>query len=111
MYSLFKKRHNISQIRILSTHVVRCFKGRCLISSHDENIAVWLNKKDVSYQGDYIKFNIEHNKSYFVSELYRMLAEEDYQHEDEEFKGSKLVSLFIEEKAPMMPEVQTVSLS
>ncbi len=111
MYSFFKKHHSISQVRVSSTHVVRCFKGRCLISSHDANIAVWLYKKDVSYHGDYIKFNIDHNKNYFVSELYRMLAEDEYQQEEEAFKGSSLVALFMHKKKQLNVETSTLSLN
>lgn len=99
MYHFFKKHHHVSNIRILSTHVVRCFKGRCLISSEDEHIAIWLNKNEVAYQGEYIEFSIDHDKKYFVSELYRMLAEEDYHHEDNETKGLHLVSHFQNKKA------------
>ncbi len=104
MYHFFKKHQQKTSVRVQSTHVIRCFKGRCLVTSEDENIAIWLNKDEVAYKDHYIEFNLEHNKNYFVSELYRMLSEEDYHQEYNEYKGSYLVSLFPKKKDHLTAE-------
>ncbi len=94
MYPFNKKQHRISQVKISADHVIRCYKGRCLIESYDHKIAIWLDHQEVNHCGDYIDFTIDHDKAYFVSALNRLLRDNDYHMNGGRFTGQKLMSVF-----------------
>lgn len=81
-------------MKISADHVVRCYKGRCLIESHDRRIAVWLDRHEVSHCGDHIEFTIDHDKAYFVSALNRLLRDSEYHLHDDRYTGQNLIDVF-----------------